>query len=51
MPGFPENTSRTDYIRKILEQCVIARAAGEDFSLSAVRSYPGAVDNKFSNVD
>jgi len=51
MPEFPENTSRTDYIRKILEQCVIARASDEDFSMAAVRSYRGAVDSKVSDVD
>jgi len=50
MPGFTENTSRTDYIRKILQQCVIARVSAEDFNVAAVRSYQGAVDSKVSDV-
>jgi len=51
MSGFPENTSRMDYIQKILEQCVIARASGEDFNMDAVHSCRGAVDSKVSDVD
>ena len=51
MAGFPENTSRTDYIRKILQQCVIARASAEDFNVAAVRSYQGEIDNKISHVN
>jgi len=51
MPGFPENTSRTDYIRKILLHCVIARASAEDFNVAAVRTYHGAVDSKVCDVD
>jgi len=50
IPRFLENTSRTDYIRKILQQCVIARPAAEDFNVTAVRSYQGAVDSKVSYV-
>jgi len=40
-----------DYIRKILEQCVIARASSEDFNVAAVRSYRAAIDSKVSDVD
>jgi len=50
MPGFPGNTRRTNFIRKILEQCVIARASAEDFNVAAVRSYQGAVDSNVSDV-
>jgi len=50
MPGFPENTGRTDYIRKILEQCVVTTASGEDFHVAAIRSYQGAVDSKVSDA-
>jgi hypothetical protein len=35
VPGFPENTCRADCIRKILEQSVIARAAGEEIIVAA----------------
>ena len=49
MPGFPENT-RTDYIRKILEQFMIARASGEDFHMAAICSHRGAVYRKVSDV-
>ena len=51
MPGFPGNTCRTDYIRKILEHGVTARAPGEEFNLAAVRSHRGAIDRKISDVD
>jgi hypothetical protein len=51
MPGFPENTCRTDYIRKTLEHGVIARAPGEDFNVAAVRCHRGAIDSKVSDVD
>ena len=51
MPGFPGNTCRTDYIRKILEHGVIARAPVEDFNVGAVRSHRGAIDSKVSDVD
>jgi hypothetical protein len=50
MPGFPGNTRGTDYIRKILEQCVIARVNGEDFNMAAVRSHRRAICLKVSNV-
>jgi hypothetical protein len=32
-----------DYVRKFLEQIVIARASGEDFNVAAVRSHRGAI--------
>jgi hypothetical protein len=51
MPGLPGNTCRTDYMRKILEHGVIARAPGEDFNVAAVRSHRGAIDRKVSDVD
>ena len=50
MPRFTENTSRTDYIRKILQQCVIEKVSAEDFNVAAVLSYQGAVDSKASDV-
>jgi hypothetical protein len=43
MPGFLGNTCRTGYIWKILEQSVIARAPGEDFNVTTVRSHRGAI--------
>jgi hypothetical protein len=51
MPGFPGNTCRTDYIRKLLEQGVKTRVPGEDFNVAAVRSHRSAFDSKFSDVD
>jgi hypothetical protein len=48
--GVPGNTCRTDYIRKILEHGVIARAPGENFNVAAVRSHRGAIDSRVSNV-
>jgi hypothetical protein len=49
MAWFTGNTRQTDYIRKILEHSVIARAPGEDFNVAAVRSHRGAF--KVSDVD
>jgi len=51
MPGFPENAIRTDYIRKILKQCVIPRAYDEYFNVASVRSYRSAVNSKVSDSD
>jgi hypothetical protein len=50
MPRFPGNTSRADYIRKFLEQGVIARAPGEDFHVTTVRSNRGAMGSEMSGV-
>jgi len=50
MPGFPGNTCRTNYIRKLQEEGVIARVPGEDFNVAAVRSRRGANDSQFSDV-
>jgi hypothetical protein len=50
MPGFPGNAHRMDYIRKILEQCTIARVPGEDFNMAAVRPHQGTICLKDSNV-
>jgi hypothetical protein len=36
-PDFPRNICRMNYIRKILEQGVIATAPGEVFNVAAVR--------------
>jgi hypothetical protein len=40
-----------DYIRKFLEQSVIARTPDENFNLAAVRSHRGAIYIKVSDVD
>ena len=50
MPVFPGNTCKMDYIWKILEQGVIARAPSEEFNVTAARSNQGTSDNKVSNV-
>jgi hypothetical protein len=50
MPRFPGNTCRTDYVRKILEHGVIARAPGENFNVAGVRSHLGAIDSKVTYV-
>jgi hypothetical protein len=50
MTGFPGITSRTDYIRKILEHCVIARAPGEYLNVTAVSFHRGTSDSKVSDV-
>ena len=51
MSGFPANICRTNYIRKLLKQGVIARLSGEDFNVAAVRSRRGAIDSEFTDVD
>jgi hypothetical protein len=51
MTGFPGNTCRTDYIRKILEHGVITRDATEDFNVAAVPSHRDAIDSKVSDVN
>ena len=48
--GFLENTCRTDYIWKILEHGVIARAPSKDFNVAAVHSHRGTIDIKVSDV-
>jgi hypothetical protein len=50
VPGFPGNPRGTDYIRKILEQCMVARAPGEDSNLVAVRSHRCAICIKMSDA-
>ena len=50
MPGFPEDTSRTDYIREILQQFVISGASADDFNVAALLFYQDADDSKFSDV-
>jgi hypothetical protein len=50
MPEFPGNPCRANYIRKLLDQGVIARVPGDDFNVAAVRSRRGAIDSEFSNV-
>jgi hypothetical protein len=50
MPRFPGNTCRTDYIQKILEQGVTARAPGEEFNVATVCSHQGAMDSEVSDV-
>jgi hypothetical protein len=50
MPGFPGNTCRTDYILKILEHGVIARAPAEDFNVAALRFQRGAMDSKVMSM-
>jgi hypothetical protein len=50
MLGFPGNTCRMNYIRKLLEQGVIARVPGEDFNVTAVWSRRGAIDSEFGDV-
>jgi hypothetical protein len=50
MPGFPENTRRSDYIRKILGQSAIGRAPGEGCNVAAVRSDRGANYMKVSEI-
>jgi len=39
-----------DYMRKILVQCVIARASSEEFNVATLPSYRGAAYSKVSDV-
>jgi hypothetical protein len=50
MPRFPGNPCRTDNIRKIQEQSVIAKAPGEVFNVPTVRSHRDAIYIKVSAV-
>jgi hypothetical protein len=50
MPRFPGSTSGTDYIIKILDKCVRARAPGEDFNISVVLPQRSAIYLKVSNI-
>jgi hypothetical protein len=50
IPRFSWNTSRTNYVRKIPEERVMARAPGEDFNVAAVRSHRDAIDSEVSDV-
>jgi len=50
MPGFPGNTCRMDYIWKILEHGMMARAPSKDFNVAAICSQRGTIDSKVSYV-
>jgi hypothetical protein len=50
IPGFAGNICGT-HIRKVQKHGVIARAAGEDFNVAAVRSHRGTIDSEVSDVD
>jgi hypothetical protein len=50
VPGFPGNPRGTDYIRKIMEQCMVARAHSEDFNLAAVLSHRCAICVKMNDA-
>jgi hypothetical protein len=50
MPRFPGNTCRSDNIRKILEQAVIAISLGENFNVAAECFHLGAIYCKVSDV-
>jgi len=45
MPWFPGNALGTDYFRKVQKHGVIAGAAGEDFSVAALRRHRGTTDS------
>jgi hypothetical protein len=50
MLRFLGNTCRTNYIRKPLQQGVIARVPGEDFNVAVVRSHRSTMDGEFSGA-